>query len=126
MAQTKKKRQTKHRGNAAGVVEVRGRTTRPPSPEQRKREAKALARETRLSRPPSWKVALRNAGFVAVAMFALLLITQHRRDSAQAAAILAVIAFVVYAPGGYYMEKFMWKRRMNSAAAGSTGVKRGR
>ena len=126
MAQTKKKRQTKHRGNAAGIVEVRGRTTRPPSPEQRKREAKATAREMRLSRPPSWKIAFRNAGFVSVAMFALLLITQHRSDSAPAAAIIAVLAFVIYVPGGYYMEKFMWKRRMNSAAEATTGVKRGR
>jgi hypothetical protein len=28
MAQTKKKRSTKHRGNAAGIVETRGRTGR--------------------------------------------------------------------------------------------------
>ena len=28
MAQTKRKRRTKHRGNAAGVVEARGRTSR--------------------------------------------------------------------------------------------------
>ena len=31
MAQTKKKRRTKHRGNAAGVIESRGRTGRTPS-----------------------------------------------------------------------------------------------
>ena len=31
MAQTKRKRQTKHRGNAAGVVESRGRTGRKPT-----------------------------------------------------------------------------------------------
>ena len=29
MAQTKRKRRSKHRGNAAGMVEVRGRTGRP-------------------------------------------------------------------------------------------------
>ena len=31
MAQTKRKRQTKHRGNAAGVIETRGRTGRKPT-----------------------------------------------------------------------------------------------
>ena len=31
MAQTKRKRQTKHRGNAAGEVESRGRTGRKPT-----------------------------------------------------------------------------------------------
>ena len=30
MAQTKRKRRTKHRGNAAGMVEARGRTGRKP------------------------------------------------------------------------------------------------
>ena len=42
MAQTKRKRRnTKHRGNAAGIVEQRGRTSRPPSPEERKKAARA-------------------------------------------------------------------------------------
>ena len=31
MAQTRRKRQTKHRGNAAGVIEARGRTGRKPT-----------------------------------------------------------------------------------------------
>ena len=35
MAQTKRKRRTKHRGNAAGMVETRGRTGRKPGPAER-------------------------------------------------------------------------------------------
>ena len=35
MAQTKRKRQTKHRGNAAGVVESRGRTGRKPTADEK-------------------------------------------------------------------------------------------
>ena len=35
---------TKHRGNAAGIVEHRGRTSRPPSPEERKKAARGRAR----------------------------------------------------------------------------------
>ena len=34
MAQTKRKRRTKHRGNAAGTIETRGRTGRPPTAEE--------------------------------------------------------------------------------------------
>ena len=125
MAQTKKKRQTKHRGNAAGVVEVRGRTSRPPSPEQRKREDKTNARERRLRRPPSWKVATRNSALMATLIFVFLLFTSHVKhgSAVPSALIVAVLAFVVYVPGGYYMERFMWKRRL---ANPPTGAKRGR
>jgi hypothetical protein len=60
MAQTRRKRRTKHRGNAAGIVEQRGRTSRPPSPEARKQQRKEQARQQRQSRyakPPSWQRA---------------------------------------------------------------------
>ena len=43
MAQTKRKRQTKHRGNAAGIVETRGRTGRKPT--RRASEARKQARQ---------------------------------------------------------------------------------
>ena len=36
MASTKRKRRTKHRGNAAGMVEVRGRTGRRPTESESK------------------------------------------------------------------------------------------
>ena len=37
MAQTKRKRRTKHRGNAAGSIEARGRTGRKPTAEEQKK-----------------------------------------------------------------------------------------
>ena len=57
MAQTKRKRQTKHRGNAAGVIESRGRTGRKPTKAERegKRE---VTRVPRQDRPPTWKGAV--------------------------------------------------------------------
>jgi hypothetical protein len=114
VAQTKKKRQTKHRGNAAGVVEVRGRTGRPPSAEQKKRETKDRNREARLSRPPSWKIATRNSALMASLIFLFLLFTNHPKTGSAlpSALIVALLAFAVYVPGGFYMERFMWKRRM--------------
>ena len=48
MAPTKKKRSTKHRGNAVGMVESRGRTGRKPAPGERKLTAKEEARQRAL------------------------------------------------------------------------------
>ena len=45
MAQTKRKRQTKHRGNAAGVVESRGRTGRKPTAAEKSGEPGDAAKE---------------------------------------------------------------------------------
>jgi hypothetical protein len=123
VAQTKKKRQTKHRGNAAGMVEVRGRTGRPPSAEQKKLEAKALAREKRLSRPPSWKISTRNSAVMAAIIFLFLSFT--KKNELVGDLVVALLAFAVYVPGGYYMEHFMWKRRMKGSGT-ATGAKRGR
>ncbi|HET9073980.1 MAG TPA: hypothetical protein VFN48_05325 [Solirubrobacteraceae bacterium] len=124
MAQTKKKRQTKHRGNAAGIVEARGRTGRPPSPEEKKRQARDEARAERLNRPPSWSRAVRNSAIMAVIILVVLLLTNKRSGSAPAVVVVALLAFVVYVPGGYYMERFMWKRRMNKTVA--PAARRGR
>ena len=57
MAQTKKKRSTKHRGNAAGVVETRGRTGRKPTDAEKKPAATGGKRQDRFDRPPSWREA---------------------------------------------------------------------
>ena len=45
VAQTRRKRQTKHRGNAAGVVESRGRTGRKPTAAEKSGDPRTLARE---------------------------------------------------------------------------------
>ena len=55
MAQTKRKRRTKHRGTAAGTIQTRGRTGRPPTAEERKKQDRSEARERRLNTPPTWK-----------------------------------------------------------------------
>ena len=51
MAQTKRKRRTKHRGNAAGTIEARGRTgpqARPPT--ERSASKAEQSRQKRLER----------------------------------------------------------------------------
>jgi hypothetical protein len=69
MAQTKRKRRTKHRGNAAGSIEVRGRTGRKPTDDERKTQAKQTAqqrREARLNKPPTWAGAAQRAVFATI------------------------------------------------------------
>jgi hypothetical protein len=114
MAQTKRKRRTKHRGNAAGTIEARGRTGRPPSPEEKKRASRDEARETRLSRPPTWAGSAKRAVLAGLFMFVFLYLTDHPKHGSRIAAalIFAAVAMALYVPGGYYMELYLWRRRM--------------
>jgi Flp pilus assembly protein TadB len=113
MAQTKRKRRTKHRGTAAGTVTNRGRTGRPPSPEEKKRQQKMTreqAREARLAAPPTWRGSVNRALLAAGFMFLFLLLTS--KGNILAAVLFAVFAFALYVPSGYYLERFLWQRRM--------------
>ena len=49
MAQAKKKRNSKHRGNAAGVVETRGRTGRPLSEREQSKNKAASGAKKRIA-----------------------------------------------------------------------------
>jgi hypothetical protein len=123
MAQTKRKRQTKHRGNAAGVIEARGRTGRPPSPEERKQKERDTAREARITRKPTWRQSLSRALLAGAFIFVLLYITNSKgSDRLVSSLLFAIVATLLYIPGGYYLEMYMWRRRM--AKRGSDAVKR--
>ncbi len=109
MAQTKRKRRSKHRGNAAGTVEARGRTGRPLSADEKKKQARTQAREARLDKQPSWNSATKRAGLASVFMFLFLLVTSH--GNVMAAVLFGVFAFALYVPSGYYLEMYLWRRR---------------
>ena len=111
MAQTKRKRQTKHRGNAAGSVTTRGRTGRPPSPEERKKQTKEEQRQARLTKQPTWKSMVQRALLASVLMFAVLLFASKGHNVLYAL-VFGVLAFCLYVPAGFYLETYMWKRRM--------------
>ena len=118
MAQTRKRRQTKHRGNAAGMVEARGRTGRPGGPVTPKLTPKEEAKQRRIDRmnqPPTWKGALNRAA-IATLVFVVLVLVLFRQSLAQAVA-LGAFMFLVYIPLGYYTDKFMWTRRQKKKAA---------
>jgi hypothetical protein len=115
MAQTRRKRRTKHRGNAAGTIEARGRTGRPPTAEERKRAAKESARERRLNTPPTWRQSFIRGGVAAGFMFLFLIVFNSGAKGASrflAALLFAIVAMALYVPAGYYMESFFFRRRM--------------
>jgi Flp pilus assembly protein TadB len=111
MAQTKRKRRTKHRGTAAGTIQTRGRTGRPPSAEERKKLTRLEARERRLNTPPSWKRSVTIGALAAVGLFVLFAVLGRGKQPIASAAIFAVFAAALYIPGGYYMELYMYRRR---------------
>jgi len=111
MAQTRRKRRTKHRGTAAGTIQARGRTGRPPSPEERKKQTRTEAREARLNRPPTWKRSATVGALAAVLLFVLFAFLGRGKQPIVSAAIFALFAALLYIPGGYYMETWMYRRR---------------
>ncbi len=117
MAQTKKKRRSKHRGNAAGMIESRGRTGRPPTAAERKvsdREAAAQRRRARMMREPSWRGAAQRAALAAI-VFGLLLVFAFATPVAQAISLTAFV-FLFYIPLGYYTDQFIYRRRLKQEA----------
>jgi hypothetical protein len=117
MAQTKKKRRSKHRGNAAGIVEARGRTGRPPTAAERKLSDKELAaqrRRDRMMREPSWKSAAQRAALAALC-FGLLLAFAFKTPIPQSISLTAFV-FLFYIPLGYYTDQFIYRRRVKQEA----------
>jgi Flp pilus assembly protein TadB len=116
MAQTKRKRRSKHRGTAAGSVEARGRTGRKPRPEEIKRDARAQARRQRLNKAPTWRSAATRAAITSVILFPVLLfLVKHAPIGARVA--MCVFAFLIYVPLGYYTDLFIYRRRQKKEAA---------
>jgi hypothetical protein len=130
MAQTKKKRQTKHRGNAAGQIESRGRTGRRLEAGERgrlsAREQASLRRQQRLDTPPTWRGAINRAA-LAAGFFLVLLLVLFRGQAIGAKIAIALFMLVVYIPLGYYTDLFIYRRRQARRAKerAAAGAKRG-
>jgi hypothetical protein len=109
MAQTKRKRRTKHRGTAAGSIQTRGRTGRPPSPAEKKKEARSNLREQRLNKPPTWEAAAKRGGLAAALLFAFMLLVS--KGNIAGAVLFAILSLALYIPLGYYTDLFLYRRR---------------
>lgn len=114
MAQTKRKRQTKHRGNAAGVVESRGRTGRKPTTAEKEGKSREDVVPKR-DRPPTWLGAFYRAMAAAVLMLLVSLLLIKKPGEAIA---LFPIVLVFYIPISYYTDMWLYRRRMRNKAAG--------
>ena len=125
MAQTKRKRQTKHRGNAAGVVESRGRTGRKPTAAEKSgkgidatgKKERPLAKQ---DRPPTWLGAFYRSMFAAVLMLLVSLFLLKKPGEAIA---LFPIVLLAYVPISYYSDMWMFNRRQRRKTAAAAGGK---
>ena len=121
MAQTRKRRRRKHRGTQTGRIDNRGPRGRPRTRE----EARARARQKRKRQPakavdrrdvvPTWGAAFKR-GLFGAAIFFLLFWLVFGRNSGQAA-VLSVVMLGMYVPMGYYLDRFMYQRRLRQLQA---------
>src|SRR4029453_3800131 len=108
MAQTRRKRKSKHRGTPAGTIERAGRTGRP----QTRQDAKQISRQRRaerLAQPPPWRGPMQRAA-IAAAVFGVLVVIIFKRDVAQGV-ILAAFMFLLYIPLGFATDTFIYRFR---------------
>ncbi len=115
MAQTRRKRKTKHRGTAGGTVVARGRTGRKLTPEEKKKTGRpggkggggAEQRAPRQAKPPTWKGSLQRAAVVTAVFVVILLVLKSKP-----AGVIAILPFVlvIYTVIGYYTDLMMHRR----------------
>ena len=120
MAQTKRKRRNKHRGNAVGAVEARGRTSKPRAGAAPPKRGTAAAREQRAMKPPSWQSAAMKAGFGGVMLFLFARFGLLGDEASTTSALtLAVMAMVFYTPIMYLTDRWIYQRKQRQLAGGS-------
>jgi hypothetical protein len=123
MAQTKRKRRSKHRGNAAGSVEARGRTSRRQSlpPAEQKKADRAAAREARMNKPPTWNGAFLKAALMAALLFVFTQIGLFGGDTKISQSLfLSLFALILYTPLAYATDKFVYARAQKRRRAKTT------
>ena len=118
MAQTRKKRRSKHRGTAAGTIESRGRTGRKPSEQERPKGkgSAAASRAARMDRPPTWKSAFWRALVACVMLFLFTRVGFGPDIGIAASLAICVVALSIYVPLGYATDSFVYKRRQRRKA----------
>ncbi|MGX6448499.1 hypothetical protein ACVU7I_10590 [Patulibacter sp. S7RM1-6] len=103
------KRRTKHRGNAAGMIESRG-VTHARSRSTGSGSAPGRARVDPRLREPSWRSAFIRALFAAGVFVLVMLLALKGQPGAVLVTGLMLVA--VYTPFGFYFDRFMYNRRM--------------
>ncbi len=135
MAKTKKKRRRKHRGTQGGRVDTRPSRSRPRSRAEAKAQAAqrrgaakkggkkgAPTRQDKLLTPPTWKGSFYKGALAAALFFALFALIFKRPIASSAAISVFMLAF--YVPMSYYVDNFMFKRRMRQTQAAASSASR--
>ncbi|MEA2293451.1 MAG: hypothetical protein QOE86_1090 [Solirubrobacteraceae bacterium] len=115
MAQTKRKRRNKHRGNAVGMVEARGRTSK-PAPGTTRANGKGSGRATRTAgarplKPPSLQSAFLKALVGAVILFIFFRFVGKGATTA-GALTMCLIAIALYTPIMYMTDRWIYNRKL--------------
>lgn len=105
------KRRTKHRGNAAGIVEARGKTHKGASTGGG-RGARGKV-DPRL-KEPTWRAAFIRA-LVAAAIFVVVMFLLNRTQAPAVTVLVGVLLLAVYTPFGFYTDRFFYRRRIAKA-----------
>ena len=115
MPRASRPRRTKHRGNAAGMIEARGRTGRKPSASEKGGSKSGggrsdKPRKNRYDEPPTWKGASWRAAIAAFVVYvASTLLLKHTTPAKNL--ILIPIVLVLYMPIIFYTDQFMYRRQ---------------
>jgi hypothetical protein len=123
VAQTKRKRRSKHRGTAGGTVVARGRTGRKLTEDERKAGQKTDARgrrPPRYQKPPTWRGSAQRAALVTAVFIVLTLVLLRGQGSPTASLVLIPFVLVMYTVLGYYTDLWMhrrWLKRQNTTAS---------
>lgn len=105
MGATKKRRQSKHRGNAAGMIETRGRSGgREAAPGK-----SSGAAGPRVPSEPSWQRSATKALIPVAILLPFLLFTQ-KDASVLGIAMLCVLAYLLYVPLAFYTDRWVYNR----------------
>lgn len=125
---TRNRRSTKHRGNAAGMIETRGRTGRKPRPSEKGGSGSSSGsrggsrssgsrRSTRYDRPPTWKGSAVRGAIAAVLVYAVIaLLNKHSNPLEELLFIPIVLA--IYVPLIHYTDSYMYRRQQRKKAGG--------
>jgi len=115
MPRASRPRRTKHRGNAAGMIEARGRTGRKPSASEKGGSKSGggrpdKTRKNRYDEPPTWKGASWRAAIAAFVVYvASTLLLKHTTPAKNL--VLIPIVLVLYMPIIFYTDQFMYRRQ---------------
>ena len=120
MANKNKKRKSKHRGNAAGMIESRGRTGRKPTADEKtgtksKSGSAPQQKINRYDQPPTWRSAGVRAILASGVFFGLLYLFLKRPPAASA--MISILMIALYTPLGYYTDLWIYRRRQKKKLA---------